>query len=136
MSVLHDFYKNNYSIARTTSRCKKCIIAVNLLTRNPDNTRRLKREYESRKRARLTGSYTERLSFKAIQLRDKMICGLCHRKVRPKELSFDHIIPLSCGGAHAEWNIQVAHLSCNCRKHIGKIPSQIRLNLSRMSLSL
>ena len=68
-----------------------------------------------------------KVDYKAIMERDKMICGICHKRIARKDLSFDHIIPLSCGGAHTESNLQVAHRRCNSRKGIGYLPSQIRL---------
>mgnify|MGYP001584484191 CR=1 FL=1 len=67
------------------------------------------------------------IDYKAIMERDKMICGICHKRVAKKDLSFDHIVPLSCGGAHTEGNIQVAHRRCNSAKRDGRLPSQMRL---------
>jgi 5-methylcytosine-specific restriction endonuclease McrA len=68
--------------------------------------------------------------YKAIVERDGMICGICGKKVKPEELSFDHIVPLSAGGGHTENNIQVAHKLCNLRKGRGWLASQIRLPLA------
>lgn len=80
-----------------------------------------------RRRAKTREAVIEDVSFEAIKLRDRMICGICHCKVKEKELSFDHIIPLSAGGAHAEYNLQVAHRLCNSSKCAGRIPTQIRI---------
>lgn len=52
-----------------------------------------------------------------VLLRDRGICGICHKFVEtPEEVSFDHIIPLSKGGGHNDGNLQVAHLICNSKK--------------------
>jgi len=83
--------------------------------------------WNGKRQALKRGATIGPISLESIKLRDKMICGICHRKVREKELAFDHIIPLSRGGAHAEWNLQVSHRSCNAHKHVGTLPSQIRL---------
>ncbi|NKT05174.1 hypothetical protein GS485_11095 [Rhodococcus hoagii] len=34
----------------------------------------------------------------------------------PKSASLDHVIPLSCGGAHDPSNVALAHLACNVAK--------------------
>jgi 5-methylcytosine-specific restriction endonuclease McrA len=48
--------------------------------------------------------------------RDRSICHICGKKCRPGEITLDHVIPLAKGGTHAEENLRVAHLSCNCAK--------------------
>lgn len=48
-----------------------------------------------------------------IYKRDRGICHLCQQKVDRATLTFDHIIPLSKGGAHSPENIAVAHYICN-----------------------
>lgn len=132
------FYKEKrlyHSRVGIQSQCKKCHNKTSVATRDLANTRILRIKSEAKRRAIKAGSYVGRISFVAIKLRDKMICGLCGKKVREKELSLDHIIPLSCGGAHAEWNLQVAHRSCNYRKYTGKIPSQTRLQITGLLIS-
>lgn len=64
-----------------------------------------------------------------IKERDRMVCGICGKKVRPKDLSFDHIIPLAKGGPHAPWNLQVAHRRCNSTRGAGRTPGKLRLDL-------
>lgn len=58
-----------------------------------------------------------------IYFRDNGLCQLCQEPVLltvqhpdPKSLSIDHIVPLSKGGVHAFYNLQLAHLSCNVKK--------------------
>lgn len=51
------------------------------------------------------------------------LCGICGEQI-DRELAYpdhmskslDHIVPLSKGGAHAQENLQWAHLICNIRK--------------------
>jgi len=55
--------------------------------------------------------------------RDGADCGLCGEPVElslrfphPMSPSVDHVVPWSLGGSHDLANLQLAHLSCNCRK--------------------
>ncbi len=48
--------------------------------------------------------------------RDRGVCYLCSEKVTRATLSFDHVLPLSKGGPHAETNLAVAHVNCNRAK--------------------
>ena len=84
-------------------------------------------ERSSRRRALIRGLPSEKINFTSIILRDSQRCGLCGRKVKKEELSFDHIVPLSCGGHHVSSNIQVAHRHCNYSRNAGYIPAQMRL---------
>ncbi len=87
-----------------------------------------RRALNAKRRALRLGTSVGKIDYGAIMERDKMICGICHKKVKPADLHFDHIIPLSKGGPHVEHNIQVAHAFCNMSKHAsGRLPSQIRL---------
>lgn len=45
------------------------------------------------------------------------ICGICHEAFMVyDEIHFDHIVPLSRGGAHTAENIQATHAKCNLKK--------------------
>jgi len=74
-------------------------------------------------RARRYGVLIERFDKQAVYDRDGWVCQLCHLPV-DRDLSWpdlgsaslDHRIPLSRGGAHAEGNVQLAHLGCNIGK--------------------
>lgn len=69
------------------------------------------------RRAALKGAATvEPVSYAAILARDGYVCHLCGTDVAPGDVNFDHVIPLSRGGAHSEENIKVAHSLCNRRK--------------------
>ena len=79
------------------------------------------REIERRRRARKNGVASERIGpeFLGVLIeRQGNKCAGCARKftktLRP---TFDHIVPLSKGGPHAESNLQVMCLSCNSSKH-------------------
>ncbi len=87
-----------------------------------------RREIDAKRNALKKGATVEPVDYAFVKKRDKMVCGLCHKKVKQPELQFDHIVPLSRGGAHATWQVQVAHATCNARKgNTGKLPSQTRL---------
>lgn len=48
------------------------------------------------------------------------VCGICGDIVdttNPKAYHFDHKIPLARGGAHTQDNLQLAHATCNMKKH-------------------
>lgn len=68
------------------------------------------------RRAREYGASIGKVSWKNIIERDGMTCHLCHREVGKRDLSFDHVIPLSRGGSHTEDNLRIAHRICNIKK--------------------
>jgi 5-methylcytosine-specific restriction endonuclease McrA len=74
------------------------------------------REWTRRRRARLKTATVEPVDYEAIRERDGDVCYLCGDSVEPHELDFDHVIPLSRGGAHSASNVRVTHASCNRRK--------------------
>jgi hypothetical protein len=85
-------------------------------------------------RARLRRAHARRWSeltkgpvdYDAILARDGMVCGICGGRVEPQELQFDHLVPVTKGGAHAEWNLQVAHERCNKSKR-DRLPDGLQL---------
>jgi 5-methylcytosine-specific restriction endonuclease McrA len=56
------------------------------------------------------------VDFAAVLARDGKVCWLCGLSIAT-DLTFDHVIPLSRGGAHSSDNLRPAHRSCNSRKH-------------------
>lgn len=108
---------------------KEAIRAQNLAWKkaNPERWRRIYSQAEHRRRARKAGAHTEPVDFGAIIDRDRSLCGICGKHVSHREMSMDHILPIYYGGAHAEWNLQVAHKRCNSKKGPGRIPSQLRM---------
>ena len=67
----------------------------------------------ARKVARRHGCIIEPVVPEQVLARCKSICGICGAPVSMKDLTFDHIIPLSRKGPHSEHNLQVAHYECN-----------------------
>lgn len=99
---------------------------------NPDK----KRNRNRKSRALKVKAPYEHINEKVVYLRDGWICQICHKRVNkrfkgrhPLAASLDHIIPLSRGGTHTYDNVQLAHLSCNLRKHNNVLPQgeQIRM---------
>ena len=78
--------------------------------------------------ARKRGAAVSAVDYEFIKARDGMRCQLCHKKVKPSDLSFDHIQPLSKGGAHTTANLQVTHLRCNLSRGPGRTPGKLRLD--------
>lgn len=87
-----------------------------------------------RRRARLAGATTEDVDLEAVARRDGNRCQSCGCRVRttgdqnhPRYRHFDHIIPVSRGGGHANHNLQVLCNSCNVRKGASLDGQQTRL---------
>ncbi len=80
------------------------------------------KRHKDRRRALLAAApVVDRL---AIYERDGGKCHLCRRRVSRKTFTLDHLVPLSRGGAHAAFNLAVAHRRCNSRKHDHLVPVQ------------
>ena len=84
-------------------------------------------DHVSRRRARVKKSYQEKVDRLKIAERDKWICHICGKKVNRKNMSIDHLIPISQGGEHSKKNVKLAHLSCNQSRGAGRIPAQLFL---------
>lgn len=94
---------------------------------NPELYRMIQRHSAAVRRSRKKSLPVEPVSLKRIFARDRMRCHLCGGHVETKETSIDHLIPVLRGGAFAEWNLMLAHLSCNKRrgtKHV--LPQETR----------
>lgn len=83
------------------------------------------------KKAAATGAPVIR---EEIAARDGYRCGLCGKRVdmskpwpHPLSPSLDHIVPLTCGGAHDPSNVQLAHLRCNTAKGNRAVGEQLLL---------
>jgi 5-methylcytosine-specific restriction endonuclease McrA len=71
---------------------------------------------------------SEPYTLEEIAARDRYICGLCRKRVamtkRVPDLrapTVDHLLPLSDGGSDTKANVQLAHFSCNARRHTGGV---------------
>ncbi|MBQ27773.1 MAG: HNH endonuclease [Nitrospiraceae bacterium] len=60
--------------------------------------------------------------------RDEYCCQYCAKTFRPSELTFDHILPISCGGRKTWENIVTACWRCNNRKS-GRTPKEAGMRL-------
>lgn len=67
-------------------------------------------------KAKCLGVTRERVQYLNVIQRCGWMCYLCYEAVDEASIGFDHIVPMSRGGAHVESNIAVAHRSCNIRK--------------------
>lgn len=94
---------------------------------NPDRSRELRRKwadanrdtlqgYQERRRAHKLAAFVEDVDRKVLYERDEGHCGICYRKVDPKNFHVDHAVPLSKGGEHSYANCQIAHPACNLQK--------------------
>lgn len=99
---------------------QKCDACVRLARK--ERRRREKKAAEARKR----GIKQEPYTLAEIAVRDRYRCGLCRKRVamtkavpHPKAPSIDHVLPIACGGDDTRANVQLAHFSCNARKHVG-----------------
>lgn len=75
-------------------------------------------------RKRISANWVEYVDIKVLIERDKGICQICFKSVNldvpyyHKEApTKDHIIAKALGGAHSYANCQLAHRSCNSKKH-------------------
>src|SRR3989304_4654767 len=91
-------------------------------TAHPEKGREMQR-----RRARMRHNHAEPVDLLGVARRDRWRCGICKRKVKPADLSFDHIIPVSLGGPHVSTNLRVAHRLCNSRRGAGRFPGQLLL---------
>ena len=76
-----------------------------------------RREKAHRHRARVRGQFIAPVDAAAIYARDRGRCHICGKHVKRADVSMDHLIPISLGGAHAPWNVSLAHLKCNLRRN-------------------
>lgn len=94
---------------------------------NPERIKLYKRQDYGRRKAAKHGTTSEKFSLLDILKRDGQKCHICEKSVARKDISFDHLIPLSRGGGHSRNNVAVAHLRCNLQRGPGRIPAQLRL---------
>lgn len=84
--------------------------------RNLERSRAKGRQHAAIRRARKRGVRVRPADLVRIMVRDKMRCHICKKRVAKRDLHFDHVIPLSKGGAHEEVNLAVSHKHCNLTK--------------------
>lgn len=87
---------------------------------NPERAREQTRRYQARRSA----ATVEEVSYAAILEREGMVCHICGVDIQGmSDLHFDHVIPLSRGGAHSNDNIKPSHAACNLRKGAKILPA-------------
>lgn len=80
----------------------------------------IRKNSNAKRRALKKGSFVENVYSLAILELDDGICQLCFEPVNEmneQDYTIDHIIPISRGGEHSYHNCQLAHRTCNSRKH-------------------
>jgi hypothetical protein len=96
--------------------------------RNPEKVRGYKRKWDAanpeavrdktrRHRAQRKSAFVADVRFDDILLRDLGVCGICGQQITQNAIDIDHVIPIAAGGTHEPSNVQLAHPTCNKRKH-------------------
>jgi 5-methylcytosine-specific restriction endonuclease McrA len=79
-------------------------------------------------KAKITHDYCPPLNNRTLFKRDDYLCLYCGERFRPKDLSRDHITPVSLGGRDVWNNVATACKRCNSFK-AGRTPEQAGLQL-------
>jgi 5-methylcytosine-specific restriction endonuclease McrA len=79
---------------------------------NPDKVSQKIRNRRCLKRA----SSGEYVNYSIVWMLCDGYCYLCGQSINKNQVVYDHVIPLSRGGAHSYDNLRAVHRSCNCRK--------------------
>jgi 5-methylcytosine-specific restriction endonuclease McrA len=150
------FYRDKAKTSGLSAQCRECRKAAakewqqaNLerhrelhaawVAANQERNRELKRrwqtanpakraENENRRRVRKRAGRVEKVDPWAIYERDGGRCHICGRHVAKKDMSLDHLIPVSKGGDHLAVNIRLAHLRCNIKRGAGRMDAQLLLH--------
>ncbi len=105
-----------YYRAWREQNAEKCRAATRKWSRN--NPEAIRQQANLRY-ARKKGATIGKVSYRAVLLRDEMMCHICGGEIDSlDELHFDHVIPLGRGGAHSMDNLHTAHAWCNQWKHV------------------
>lgn len=84
---------------------------------NPHRMSILRRNRRNRMRAQSAGVPVTKADLQAVLDEFGMVCHICGEAIKDRtDLHFDHVVPLSRGGAHSVDNIRPAHARCNQRK--------------------
>lgn len=73
-------------------------------------------ERAARRRAQKLALPNEIVTMADLIERDGSCCYLCGRTLTRRQMTFEHVIPLSRGGHHVKANLKIACRSCNCSK--------------------
>lgn len=69
-----------------------------------------------------------------VKSKPSAVCYFCNRVTARKDIHFDHIVPLSKGGAHAIENLCVSCASCNLSKQAKSVQAWVRVGQQIMAL--
>ena len=106
--------------------CKRCEKSYQPAEYNQDYCTKscTDKHWSQLRRDRLAKSIHCAIDIAEIYERDGGNCGICHKLISAEyrwphkmSMALDHIYPVSKGGAHVPSNVQIAHASCNSRKH-------------------
>jgi len=112
-----NFYKMKASEDGRHYYCKSCCKRRRAHERVVKREKKVNIGYRQRQRAKEEGiECDDTITLAGLYKRDHGICQICHKAVRPKEASIDHIHPISRGGTHTWDNVQLTHVKCNLRK--------------------
>jgi 5-methylcytosine-specific restriction endonuclease McrA len=106
------WYEANLDAARRAG----VIRATEWAKKHPERALMKARRNGHVRRARERSLFVESVDLLVVFERDNWRCGICGKKVKPKDASLDHIIPLAQGGKHEYANVQCAHKRCNFSK--------------------
>lgn len=109
------FHLNNRTLLGIKSQCKSCHGRCSILSRNPENTRRLRRECQARRRAR-AANCAGNISAGDMLILNALWGEKCLSCKATANLQWDHVMPLSKRGAHALNNLQRLCRRCNEKK--------------------
>jgi 5-methylcytosine-specific restriction endonuclease McrA len=96
----------------------------------PEWKRRIGYNSCKKRRAQMHEVAYVHINLEDIATRDRWTCHLCGKRVTRKTWSLDHLLPISKGGPHLPSNVALAHRSCNSKRHVDKLPAQLRLDLA------
>jgi len=96
---------------RTANRDKYVSAVLEWQRRHPE----YQRLRTAKRRARVQGGTLSHGILKRLYEKQKGLCPCCGKSLGV-DFHLDHITPLSKGGAHADWNMQLLRPECNIEK--------------------
>jgi len=80
------------------------------LDKSDTDSKRIKAEREKARELRVSSWWKEKIQ--------KGVCHYCEKKVSPKMLTMDHLVPLARGGLSTKNNLVPACKECNAEKKL------------------
>lgn len=130
------YQKENPDKVKETQHRKYMKSRDRIIAKNQEwtnNNRDKRREYSIRYARKRYGLLKDAgpVDYEAVLDRDGYVCYLCGGGIdSPKNMHYDHIIPVTRGGPHSEDNISVTHASCNISKQ-NKLPEELPESLEK-----